>query len=196
MPQNLSKEYTFNTIIQGLGKALVESYLTKPDNVVIAAVRDPTHTSSKSLYAIPKSPSSTLIVVKVDSISETDAATAVSQMQSRHNVQALDVVIANAGIARVFPKVDEAHMSDLLEHYQVNAIGTMLLYQATLPLLKRSHRSAKFVVMSSSAGTIEDQDKVPVPNAAYGPSKAALNWIVRKIHLENENLIAFPMHPG
>ena len=50
--------------------------------------------------------------------------------------------------------------------------------------------------MGSNAGTIGDQEKVPVPNAVYGPSKAALNWVTKKIHLENQDLISFPLHPG
>lgn len=39
-------------------------------------------------------------------------------------------------------------------------------------------------------------DKYPIPATAYGASKAALNYVVRKIHVENEGLIAFPLHPG
>jgi NAD(P)-dependent dehydrogenase (short-subunit alcohol dehydrogenase family) len=35
-----------------------------------------------------------------------------------------------------------------------------------------------------------------LPVTAYGSSKAAVNYIVRKIHFENPDLIAFPIHPG
>jgi norsolorinic acid ketoreductase len=37
---------------------------------------------------------------------------------------------------------------------------------------------------------------MPMPVTAYGASKATLNYIVRKIHFENEHLIAFPISPG
>jgi norsolorinic acid ketoreductase len=57
------------------------------------------------------------------------------------------------------------------EHFLVNAIGPVLLFQAVLPLLSKA-RNPKFVVMSSSAGTIADTEKRPFPNTAY---KAALN---------------------
>ena len=36
------------------------------------------------------------------------------------------------------------------------------------------------------------------PETAYGTSKAALNFVTKRIHIEHsgEGFIAFPMHPG
>ena len=175
---------------------MVEAYLSQPDNVVIAAVRDPTDSTSKSLHHLPKGSSSSLIVVKISSTSESDAADAVKELETDHNIKALDIVIANAGISKVFPRVEDAQTPDLLEHYHVNVVGTVIFFRAILPLLKNSKRTPKFIAMGSAAGSIGGQDAAPVPNAAYGPSKAALNWVIKKIHLENENVVAFPIHPG
>ena len=175
---------------------MVEAYLARPDSIVVAAVRNLAHPTSKALYDLPKASSSSLVVVKIDSTSETDAADAMASLRSSHDISAFDVVIANAGIAKVFPRVEDAQTSDLLEHFQVNAIGVTILFRAVLPLLQKSHQAAKFIAMGTSAASIEEQEKAPVPNAAYGPSKAALNWLMKKIHLENEGLIAFPIHPG
>jgi norsolorinic acid ketoreductase len=188
------RRYAYLSI--GLGRALVESYLSRPDNIVVAAVRNPAHPTSKTLRELQKASSSTLIIVKIDNSSEKDTADAIAQLRTTHDVTSIDVVIANAGIATVFPLVEEAQTSDLLGHFRVNAIGAVVLFQAVLPLLKQSQKAAKFIAMSTSAGTIGGQDDIPVANAAYGPSKAALNWLVKKIHLENEDLIAFPIHPG
>jgi NAD(P)-dependent dehydrogenase (short-subunit alcohol dehydrogenase family) len=44
--------------------------------------------------------------------------------------------------------------------------------------------------------SIGDMGSLPLKSAAYGASKAAVNYIVRKIHFENPGLIAFPMSPG
>ena len=30
----------------------------------------------------------------------------------------------------------------------------------------------------------------------YGPSKAAINFVVQRIHVEHPTIIAFPLHPG
>jgi len=102
-------------------------------------------------------------------------------------------VIANAGIVTSFPRVEEAQPADLIEHFRVNAVGVVVLFRAVLPLLKAG---AKFIAMGTSAAMITEQERVNVPNAVYGPSKAALNWLMKKIHLENEGIVAFPIHPG
>ena len=180
----------------GIGRGLVEAYLSRPNNIVVAAVRDPSDPTGKSLNDLPKAPSTSLIIVKISSTSETDAADAVKELETAHNIDSLDIVIANAGIAKIFPRVEDAQTADVLEHYHVNVIGNIILLRAVLPLLKKSQNTPKFITMGSTAGTIGDQEKVPVPNAAYGTSKAALNWITKKIHLENEDIIAFPIHPG
>jgi len=83
----------------------------------------------------------------------------------------------------------------MADHFAVNTIAPLLLFQATAPLLN-SAATPKFVVLSSGAGSISDVDKLPVENTAYGASKAAVNFVTRRIHYENPNLIAFPINPG
>ena len=159
-------------------------------------MRDPSDSTSKSLKDIPHASSSSLIIVQIRSDSETDARNAVKELETTHRITSLDIVIGNAGIAKHFPPVEEATTQDLLEHYRVNVIGNVVLFQAVLPLLAKSTTTPKFIIISSAAGSIDGQDQQPVPNAVYGPSKAAVNWVAKKIHLENENLVAFPVHPG
>lgn len=36
----------------------------------------------------------------------------------------------------------------------------------------------------------------PIPNSAYGPSKAALHWITKRINAEEESLLSFVFDPG
>jgi norsolorinic acid ketoreductase len=83
----------------------------------------------------------------------------------------------------------------MIEHYQINVLGPLHLFQATAPLLVASQKP-KFVAMSSGAGSISGVEKLKVENTAYGASKAALNFVTRRIHAENEHLIAFPINPG
>jgi norsolorinic acid ketoreductase len=105
-------------------------------------------------------------------------------------------VIANAGMSQMFPRVEDAKTGDLLKHYHVNVISVVMLFRAVLPLLQRSRSTLKFAAMSSETGTVGDQERFDIPNAVYGPTKAAVNWLLKKIHLENDTLIAFPAHPG
>ena len=192
---NLRNASLINTI-SGIGRGLVEAYLAQPNSTVVAAVRDPADSTSQSLQQLPKASSSSLIVVRIRSTSDTDASAAVKELQTSHGITSLDVIIANAGVSGNCPRVEDAQIHDLQEYYHVNVIGVIVLFQAVLPLLGKSSRSAKFVTMGSIAGTIGSMEDVPVPNANYGPVKAGLNWVTKKIHIEHEDLISFPIHPG
>lgn len=117
-------------------------------------------------------------------------------LKSDYQITQLDIVIANAGIARYMHKAAVVPISEVIEHHRTNTIGSLVLFQAFEPLLRASTASPRFVVLSSSLGSIGDMEKIPEVSTAYGSSKAALNYIVRKIHLEYPYLTAFPLHPG
>lgn len=138
---------------RGLGKALVERYLARDDHTVIAAVRDPSHPTSKALADLPAGQHSRLLVVKIDSTAEADALKAVEEL-SKQGIDLLDLVIANAGVARAFPKVSELKVADLQAHIAPNVFGVVWLYQAALPLLRKSAQP-KWVTMGSSAGQLQ-----------------------------------------
>ena len=169
------------------------AYLSRPNNVIVAGVRDPSHSTAKSLSNLPKGHGSSLMVVKIDSSSEADPAAAVKTIQS-HGIAKLDVVISSAGIAKLGP-LNAIPIAEFKEHLDVNSTAVLILFQATYPLLKKSS-SAKFVVIGASAGSIGMIEKFPFPNGSYSASKATVNSLVRKMHFENDWLIAFPIHPG
>lgn len=139
---------------RGIGRGLLAIYLSKPNHIVIAANRNPSDETSTSLHGLPKGQGSKLFIVKVDSSVESDASEAVKTLVSTHGIDHMDTVIANAGIAAVFPKVSEVKIEDLQKHMTVNVFGVVSLYQAVLPLLKKSRR-ATWVTIGSSAGGIE-----------------------------------------
>ena len=183
----------------GIGQGLLADYLSRPNTTAIAGVRDPSHPSVQALSKLPKGPSSTLIIVKIDSASPSDAADAVQTLQTKHKITSLDTVIANAGISypKAFGPVANVKVEDVKEHLDVNTIGPLVLFQATQPLLKKAvHGPGKFVTVSSPIGSIGGMEQRPFPMSAYGASKAALNYLTRKIHFEHEDLIAFAVDPG
>ncbi|KAM0803843.1 putative aflatoxin biosynthesis ketoreductase nor-1 [Usnea florida] len=159
-------------------------------------VRDPSASSSRALQSVNKHPSSVVIVVKIDNASATDAKTAVKCLQSDHDISKLDTVIVNAAVQNlIFAKLADVDPAQVQEHLSINAIGSLVLFQAVLPLLQKSSQP-KFVVMGSAMGSIGGMEKRPFPMSAYGVSKAALHYLIRKIHFENEGLIAFAVDPG
>lgn len=180
---------------RGIGRGLAETFLARPNTTVIAAVRDPASASSQSLQSLPKGNSSHLITVKVDSKSSTDPTTVVEALQKENGIDHLDVVIANAGISQDFSPVHGVSIPVLQEHIEVNAYGPIYLYQAVYALLKKSKKPT-FVGLGSPIGSIGGMEQRPYSCAGYGPSKAILHWITRKIHFENEDFVSFVADPG
>jgi norsolorinic acid ketoreductase len=85
----------------------------------------------------------------------------------------------------------------MTEHFNINVVAPLLLFQATQPLLLKSvNGPPKFVTISSGAGSISGVEALKVENTAYGSSKAALNFVTRRIHVENPGIVAFPLNPG
>jgi norsolorinic acid ketoreductase len=185
---------------RGIGKGFVSTLLQRPSSTVIVAVRDPSATSSKALNDLPKSSETKLILVKLDSSVETDAAEAISQLKSLHDITALDVVIANAGIAADGSTVRDISIANTKKHFAVNVLGPLTLFQATADLLKASKSgNPKFVAVSTVIGSIGFMDNLtsfPNTQSPYGGSKAALNWFVRRLHFEEPWLSSWVFHPG
>ena len=78
-----------------MGFHIASTLLKRPKTTVIVGVRD--LGSLSGLEVIECGEHSTLIGIKLDSTSETDATEAVSKLKSEHSIQHLDVVLANAG---------------------------------------------------------------------------------------------------
>ncbi|CAD0107873.1 unnamed protein product [Aureobasidium uvarum] len=90
-----------------------------------------------------------------------------------------------------FTPYDEA----LRTHFKVNTIGPLTLFQAFLPLLLKSAKP-KFVAMSTDVASLGDTDTMPLmPVTAYGASKTALNYIVKKIHFANPGVCSWVLSP-
>ena len=194
-----STTYLITGANRGIGKGLTAALLQRPDTTVIAGVRDPV-ASATILDNLPTAAGSKVIIVKIDSQSETDPKEAVSQLSTQHNITSLDVVIANAGIAHSSTSVAQTSTESLRDHLNTNTIGPVLLFQAFKPLLQSSKRgNPVFLATSTQFGSIGGQDalaSLPPIFSPYGASKAALNWLVRRLHFEEPWLTAYVTHPG
>jgi norsolorinic acid ketoreductase len=146
---------------RGIGKELLKRYLVRPNYIVIAANRNPEHASSTDLVNIPKAADTQLIIVKVDASDDKDAANSVVELQSQ-GIDHIDLVIANAGVSYAFGKVSDISLKDVRDHFEPNVYGVLRLYQATIPLLRKS-KSPKWVTMGSIAGSIEVRSFPPFP---------------------------------
>lgn len=182
-------------MVAGIGKGFVTYYLARPNTTVIAAVRDVSSEQAKQLHTLSRGNGSRLIIVLLDANSGTSAAQAASEIQIKHRVDHIDVVIANAGVCNSWGPVLEVDESDMYSHFEVNTMGPLRLFQSMAPLLQKA-RIPKFVYISTQLASIGGIGQTPTLTVAYGISKAAGNYLVRKIHAENEHLIALLFDPG
>ncbi|KAH7136793.1 short-chain dehydrogenase [Dactylonectria estremocensis] len=183
---------------RGIGHGIASALLQKPSTTVIAAVRDPSKESSVALANLPKGTDSRLIIVKLDVTIESDPVAAVETLKNEHNLQSLDVVIANAGISHSGTSVLQSSSSAIADHFAINTTGPIILLQATAPLLKAS-KNPTFIAISSMMGSIGGMELlagIPAIMSPYGGSKGALNWFLRRVHFEEPWLTTIAVHPG
>ncbi|KAK6211580.1 aflatoxin biosynthesis ketoreductase nor-1 [Colletotrichum tabaci] len=197
-----NQTYLISGANRGIGRGFVAALLQRPSTTVIAGVRDPSSPVSQSLTSIPKAEGSALILVKIDVSAASDAAAAVSSLQKDHGIAAVDVVIANAGVASPNGRTIDIVPETALQLFAVNAVGPVTLVSAAAPLLRASTREGGpvFMGVSSSLASIGAQASIYEAFAAnvapYGASKSALNWFVQRLHLEEPWLTSFACHPG
>ncbi|KAH3685850.1 hypothetical protein WICPIJ_003176, partial [Wickerhamomyces pijperi] len=105
----------------------------------------------------------------------------------------LDVLILNAGIAKTFDPVAATARDMWLDHFVTNTVGPIMVFQQLQHLLERSS-SPQVYFVSTMGGSI--QSHLPFPSGAYGASKAALNFIARKLSEELPHIKVVSVHPG
>lgn len=163
---------------------------SRPHDIVFAGARNPSKATALQKLAA-ENPN--VHIVKLDSTSVADVQAAAQTVEKVSG--GLDIVIANAGTGENWDKLIDVDPQSLVDHFKVNTVGPLILFQGLYPvLLKRQTR--KFITVSSSVAGITDMLKPT--STAYGTSKAALNFITKRIHMEHsaDGFIAFPIHPG
>lgn len=216
-PQLLRRQVTLIRHWTGIGHALCAKYLARPNHTVIACIRNPSRPTSH-LTSLFRGENTNLIISHIDSTDASTPSAAIARLQAQ-GITHLDLVIANAGICTCFPTAAEARLDDVRAHHEVNVLGPLAVFQATLPMLNHGLRPGHlrgrecgdgdgdkkrtkkkkgiFVAISSIGASISGMNRVMVPSSAYGPSKVALNYIMRKAHFENhERVCVFMVEPG
>jgi len=176
---------------RGIGLGLVTSLATRPDVVVFAGARNPA--AANDLKALETKYPGKVHTVKLTSANRTDNVAAIEEI--KRVTGKLDVVIANAGIAKFWGTILNTPEEEMREHWEVNVIGPTVLFQSVWPLLKESPKP-QFALISSIAGSIAGGAILPAGFLAYGASKAGTNFLAMKLHSEHAELVVSLIHPG
>ncbi|CDO69106.1 hypothetical protein BN946_scf185042.g8 [Trametes cinnabarina] len=177
---------------RGIGFELVRQLVASPENLVVAACRNPAKaTALNNLKALAKG---TLHVVQID-VSDFDSIRAsAKQLEPILGELGLDYLVNNAGV--LYP--DTAFTLDpetLLETVRTNAAGPALLSQVCLPFLEKGRRKV-ILHISSTGGSLQTTLGVGARLASYCMSKAALNMLTLKQKAERPDLTVLTMCPG
>ena len=187
--------YVISGANRGLGYNVAERFAQRSNALVYATARDPSKAQELQQLA-SKYPNLRVLRLRVDSDADHTAAAALVQSEAGR----VDVLIPNAGIAdpTAFKLTSTQSPDQLREHFEVNTIGPVRLFNAFFPLLSKS-ANPKYIVVSSvcgSVGSASSEGLAPFLTATYGASKAATNYVTQRIFIEHPNIVAFPLQPG
>ncbi|KAK7687453.1 hypothetical protein QCA50_009321 [Cerrena zonata] len=187
---------------RGIGFELAKQLSADSNNIVFATTR-----SLANATALKDLNRSNLHIIEYDVASPLETLKkALVEPLEKHAPNGVDVIILNAGISKDAQRsILQTTEADLQEHYAVNAIGPVKVYQSLFPYWSKKvnpETAKKVIFVSSAAGFINNF--YPFPTSHYGPSKAALNFVARHIAFDNtssdldhiKNSIIVPIHPG
>lgn len=169
---------------RGLGLAFARSYAADGWRVH-ATARDPD--AAPELRALAGD-------VAVHRLEVTDEA-AYSALAAALAGEALDLVVANAGVMGPGDSLDALDGPGWLRTYEVNALGPVRLAAALRHHVARSRRRT-LVAISSGLGSITDNTSGG--SLAYRCSKAALGmaWRSLAVELRGQSIVCTVVHPG
>jgi NAD(P)-dependent dehydrogenase (short-subunit alcohol dehydrogenase family) len=187
---------------RGIGFALVEKLASNPNNIVFAGVRDINLNADHALARLAAEKGDAVQLIEISSANNDNNAAGARLIKEKYGK--IDVIIANAGRYPSFcigarwsigshsgvQPILTATAKALQSDFTTNTVGPLILFQSFASLLKAS-KIAKFIVISSTAGQIEES--LPYPLNGYGLSKAGANFIAKKIDQEVDYVTAFPI---
>ncbi|OAA40214.1 Short-chain dehydrogenase/reductase SDR [Beauveria brongniartii RCEF 3172] len=203
-----STVYVITGANRGIGLCMVQRLLARPQTTVVGTVR--TDEARAQLHAgragVERGTGSKLVIVLLDysaSLEAKDVVHAFDVALSDHGIEHVDVLVANAGHTMTMEGILTTTAAQMRELHEINTIGPLVTLQALWPLMTKG-RAAKgrrgkgaYVLVSSSVGSIGMME--PMAGGAYGPSKAAANWIAKAVHEQlggEDGIAGIAVHPG
>jgi NAD(P)-dependent dehydrogenase (short-subunit alcohol dehydrogenase family) len=162
---------------------LAATYLAKPNHIVIGSLRDPKGAQATEVKALPTATGSRLILVGIEATDFGSPRRAIAEATAA-GVSHIDVIIASSGVSLGGGPLESADPKAFTESFAINAVGPIALYQAAHPLLVKSSAPKWVSISTRIASTAAPLPFYPYA-AAYGVSKAALNWFTKYV---------FPFH--
>ncbi|KAH8647182.1 putative carbonyl reductase [Xylariales sp. PMI_506] len=196
--------YLVTGVSRGLGFEFVRQLSENPANTVFGFVRDKEATEQKVKTELPNR--SNIHILQADVI-DYEANQRAIEYISNVTGGSLDYVIANAAYQSQWSALDSfgdlgkkpAKLEeDLLEHFKVNTIGPIQLFNLITPLVLKG-KAKKVIAISTGHADLDLINHEAVAIAGpYAISKAALNIAVAKFSAEyrDQGVLFMSISPG
>ena len=138
---------------RGIGLGFVSAYL-QSGNRVIATCRQPSR--ANQLHELQQTYGEALVILPMDIADPQQIAECKAEV-AKH-INALHLLINNAGILRQTERLAEIEMHDLMDSFQVNAAGPVIVAKAFLELL-RAGAPSKLVNITMPTQPISKLDR-------------------------------------
>ncbi|KAH7034524.1 putative carbonyl reductase [Microdochium trichocladiopsis] len=194
--------YVISGVSRGLGFEFVRQLSASPANSVFGLVRDKTAVEAKVAAELGRT---NITIIQADTTNAAELEKA-AQIVSEKTNGTLDYLIANAALQAktalvgfdVLAQDPTALEEDLIEHFRVNTVGPIHLFNAFMPLILNGH-AKKVIAISTGAADTEMTLKPEMYQAtAYSITKAALNMAVAKFSAvyRREGVLVMAICPG
>ncbi len=152
------------------------------------------HARGDDVIGVCRNSNAELAVLDIRVIDNVDVSTeeGVARLAAELADTNIDIAINNAGILRS-DTLDSIDFDAMLEQYRVNTIGPL---RVALAIRKNLHEGAKFGIVSSRVGSVEDNSSGN--NYGYRCSKAAANMVGMNLRhdLAPQGVAVVLLHPG
>jgi len=155
----------------GIGKGIAKLFVAEGAKIVIAARRE-----DKLLETVAHAPDSISHVI-MDLTSSADRAAAIAAVEERHG--RLDILVNNAG-CQINKPFEEQSEEEIAEVFLTNNVGTAVLIQKALPLLRAS--KGNVVNISSTAGRFTQYPSSGI--TMYASTRGGMNQMTRMLATE------------
>uniref|UniRef100_A0A6J0VCE3 C-signal-like isoform X1 n=1 Tax=Pogona vitticeps TaxID=103695 RepID=A0A6J0VCE3_9SAUR len=204
---------------RGIGLELIRQLAgkSKSPEFIFATCRDPAGPQAQDLKNLAAK-NQGIEIIPLDTCKPSSIKAAVAKVTEQLKGSGLNLLINNAGIVKPFTALESETPEGMLEVYKTNVVGTMMVSQAFLPLLRKaSHESsqkgmscskAAIVNLSSECGSITNllaweiahilNYRCSKTNISEQDSKAALNMLTKcqSLGYAEDQILCVPLHPG
>ena len=175
---------------RGLGLELVQQLAGRGDRV-FAGCRSPDKTLT--IEALVEKFPRQVTILPLDVTNQLSIEKSIELVEAE--VDAMDILINNAGIHMGDEPLSKVKADVLLKTIQINAVGALLIARKFAGLLKKG-QCPKLINISSRGGSISLMDQFR--GYGYSGSKAAMNMFTRCLSLDPETagITFIALHPG